>query len=202
MMIYLFTGLITSVIGSLPPGAVNLSVVYTTVNNGKKASTPILVAGSFGELIVAAIALSFSSSIESFLEQNIVPQLALASILFIVGTTLLIKKSTSGYSDMNQSKGKGIVKGIVFATFNPPVFVFWLFAFAFLFENSSLIIGGNSEGYPFFVGIFIGKIITLLGYQSLSANFKSESKKITRYINKGIGVILLILGSLQLLRLA
>lgn len=47
-LVYGLTGFLASTVGALPPGAVNLSVMYTTLNRGARFALPIILAAAVG----------------------------------------------------------------------------------------------------------------------------------------------------------
>lgn len=65
-LIYAFAGLTTAFIGALPPGAVNLAVVYITINKGGKDALPIIFMAALGEIILSFFALHFTMTVEEY----------------------------------------------------------------------------------------------------------------------------------------
>jgi len=63
-LLYGFAGFAASTLGALPPGAVNLSVVYTTINRGASFAVPIILAAAVGEILLSFFALHCTMTIE------------------------------------------------------------------------------------------------------------------------------------------
>ena len=199
-MTFLLFGLIASICGALPPGAVNLSIVHTTINRGANEAYPVIFTAAIGELLVAFLALNFSMTIETFIHENLIVQYILTAVLFVVGTSLIVKKAKKA-NPTSQSKQQGALKGFLLAILNPPVFVFWILAFTYLHENFNLQLMGLVSTTVFFLGIFLGKLSTLWLYINLSKRLCQESCKLTQRFNQGIGILTIGIGVLQCVRI-
>ena len=200
--LYAFSGFAASALGAIPPGAVNLSVVYTTLNKGAKYALPIIVAAAIGELILSFLALHCTMFVEDYIQKNIFIQYVIAVLLIGVGMLMLFKKKTST-TPQKKKKNSAFFKGLLLSVLNPPVLVFWLIAFAYLASNTQVMvrIGLLKLTLLFFMGVFIGKIFTLWLYLQLSKRIEKKAKNITKIVNKSIGLLVLVLGLIQLIRL-
>lgn len=201
-LLYLLTGLLAAFLGALPPGAVNLSVVYTTLNQGAKQSTPIILAAAIGEIVLSLFALHCTMVVEEYFQKNIVIQYTIAIILILAGIFLLFQKKKED-APKNQKKNKGFLKGLLLAILNPPVLVFWLVAFSFISGNTTVMVnmGFTLRVVIFFLGVFVGKILALWVYLQLSKKIATKARNITHSINKGIAILLALLGIFQLIKL-
>lgn len=94
LIIYFFTGFFVTVLGATPPGAVNLSVVYTTLNKGAKQATPIILSAAVGEIILSLFALHYAMEVEKYIQKSITVQYTIALLLMITGMILFFKKNT------------------------------------------------------------------------------------------------------------
>ncbi|MCG8328315.1 MAG: LysE family transporter [Chitinophagales bacterium] len=200
-LLYASTGFAAATLGALPPGAVNLSVVYTTLNKGAKFAIPIILAAAVGEILLSLFALSCAMTVEEYIEQNLYVQYCIAILLIIAGVFLLLHKPKVKNPD-KPKKNNGFLKGLLLAVLNPPVLIYWLVAFAFISSNGLMVNLSLIElSLIFFAGIFVGKIFTLWLYLQLSKRIVSKASHLIEKLNKGIAVLLVILGCVQLVKL-
>ncbi|MEZ5041787.1 MAG: LysE family transporter [Saprospiraceae bacterium] len=201
-LIYAFAGLTTAFIGALPPGAVNLAVVYITINKGGKDALPIIFMAALGEIILSFFALHFTMTVEEYIQRNIYVQYAIALLLIIAGLFLLFKPIPRNKAKAPK-KSRGFLQGILLSVLNPPVLIFWLVAFAFLSANTHLMLhmGRLQLISLFFLGVFLGKILALWVYLQLSKRIAAKASNITSHLNKGISLTLVFIGLIQLAKL-
>ena len=200
--LYTMTGFVAAVLGALPPGAVNLSVVYTTIRRGAGFAIPIILAAAVGEIILSFFALHCTMTVETYIQHNIFIQYLIAGSLIVAGMILIIRRAVDA-PPPGSKKNRGFLKGLLLAVVNPPVLVFWLVAFAFISSHTAVRIhmGMLQLVCLFFVGIFLGKIFALWIYVQLSKRIAKRAGDIKNKLNRGIGLLLLIIGIIQLSRL-
>jgi threonine/homoserine/homoserine lactone efflux protein len=92
MLLFLLIGIITTIIGALPPGASNVAVVKTSINEDIRQSLKIGYGASFGEVLLALFAYSFGMFIKDFFLMHQWVQIAFSIILSSVGVYFIIKK--------------------------------------------------------------------------------------------------------------
>ena len=200
-LIYAFTGFAASTLGALPPGAVNLSVVYTTLNRGAKFTIPIILAAAVGEIVLSFFALHCTMTVEEYIEQNIYVQYLIAGLLIVAGLFLFFQKTKVKKPDQLK-RNNGFLKGLLLAILNPPVLVYWLVAFAFISSNGLMVNMSLIElTLIFFAGVFVGKIFTLWLYLQLSKRIAAKASHLTQKLNKWIAILLVVLGVIQLVKL-
>ncbi len=90
--------------------------------------------------------------------------------------------------------------GFYFLSLIRLILVFWLVAFAYLTANTNieLIMGLLHLVVLFFLGVFTGKIAALWVYMQLSKRIVARANNITTKINKGISLLLVVIGLAQL----
>jgi len=200
-LLYAFAGFAASTLGALPPGAVNLSVVYTTLNRGAKNAISIIIAAAFGEIILSYFALHCTMTVEEYIEQNLYVQYLIAVLLIVAGGLLSFQKPKVKKPG-KAKRNNGILKGLLLAVLNPPVLVYWLVAFAFISSNGLMVnLSLTQLTLIFFAGIFVGKIFALWLYLQLSKRIASKASHLTEKINRGIAILLVVLGLVQLVKL-
>lgn len=100
-------------------------------------------------------------------------------------------------------RSPSFLKGFVLAVLNPPVLVFWLVAFAYISSFISILdlMAALQLVVVFFAGVFLGKIFTLWLYVQLSKRIANKANGVKEKITAIIGILLLVIGSIQLVKL-
>jgi len=194
---HLFLGFITCVIGALPFGLVNLSVLKRAVDKRKKTAIAISHGASVTEIAFAAIAVFFGSFLKDALLENLYLNLFIVLVLLTASFIYFFKKSRGNKAtDIHL---KGIMKGIILNLISLQVLLYWILALGFLitqleinYQPVFLII--------FFVGVWIGKMTTLRLYIEFSRIIEKRSYHISNYINKVIGGLLLLVATFQIFK--
>ena len=200
-MIYsiFFIGCIATIIGAAPPGASNLAVIKTTLQENIQESLKISYGAGIGEVLLALIAFSFGMMVQDFITMNLWIQVAGFVILGVVGIYLIRKKKT----EKNPSKiGSKYVTGFLLSLINPPVLVYWILVFSFVQVTLNFHLDMNNVLLILFIaGVFTGKVLTLYAYSKLGTHLATKKDNFKSNINVFIGSVLLGLSIIQGLRL-
>ncbi|HAT69682.1 MULTISPECIES: LysE family transporter [Croceibacter] len=201
IILYLFVGVLATILSAIPLGAVNISVIQTTLKSGEKTAFKIALGAGFGEILLALLALNFNMMIASFFERNMWLHLTIILLFFIAGIYFLVKKPSknddrSHWYDMGTSK---YLKGFVLSLLNPPVMIYWLVAFSIINKHLIMITSNSSplDLLVFFIGVYLGKVLTLYGYSKWSNTVKGDTKTVQRKVSRFLGVVLLGLAIFQ-----
>jgi len=196
VFLYLLVGFLACLVGTIPFGPINLTVVKTTVDYNAKRGFEVALAASIIEVFEALIAICFGMLISNFLETNSIIKLVIA--LVFIGLAVLVftrksKPSLSAESDKQQSFFK---KGLLIAGLNPQAVPFWIFALAaisqyFEFDYSGVYLVG------FLIGVFVGKVTALTGFVVASSYLKEHLQESSQLVNKLLAAILLFIGMTQ-----
>ncbi|SFC92651.1 LysE family transporter [Algibacter pectinivorans] len=203
ILVYLFIGILAAVLSALPLGASNIAVINTTLKQNSKQAFKIAIAAGFAEVILSLYALDCNKTIQDFFNNNLWVQTGIAGLLFFAGTYLFFKKQTekkSKKTKLTQSKyATGFLLGIV----NPPVLIYWVIAFGVLHNNDIMLSLKSSASvlFLFFIGVYLGKVLTLYFYSSISLVIKSKVQNITLIVNKATGVLLIAISIVQVLNI-
>ncbi len=211
VVMYLFLGFITAVIGALPLGTTNVAVINTTIKENLKNALKIIYTAALAEGILVIIALNFNMQIEHFIGENLWLQYGIAVLLLTVGIVLAIGRKECVKDENNEcviikkrrikvSKQQlGFILGLV----NPTVLIYWILVISFLrkkmiyldisLETSLLVL--------FLIGVFLGKVVTLYAYGKFSHSLKVKMKNITTKVNRVIGILLLFVSVFQFAKL-
>jgi threonine/homoserine/homoserine lactone efflux protein len=198
ILFYFVVGLTICFVGTIPFGPINLTVVKTTVDLGKKSGLEVALAASLIEIFEALIAISFGAVISIYLETNLLISLVIAIAFIVLGIIVLISKpkvnleSKSEYVDI----GSQFRKGIIIAILNPQAIPYWIFALAaisqyFVFEYTGLYLIG------FLSGVFIGKLIALYGFIIMSGYLKTHVQQSSLLVNRLLAGVLIAIGISQ-----
>ncbi|WP_456439541.1 LysE family transporter [Psychroserpens sp.] len=204
IILYFLIGILVSVIGALPLGASNIAVINTTIKQNAKQAFKIAIAAGIAEVILSYYALHCNMVVRDFFDQNMWIQILIVGILMSVGSFLLFKKNkekTSKKKKLNTSKyATGFLLGIL----NPPVLIYWIVAFGIINNNNLMLTLGSPllVLFLFFAGVYIGKLITLYLYSRFSISIKNKVQNITAVINKATGILLILIGIAQAIKLS
>lgn len=201
MIFILFLIAITAtIIGALPPGASNLAVIKTTINENTKQGLKISYGAGIGEVILAFLALSCGFAIKEYFVMHTWIQIVLIIILFTAGI-YLVRTKPKKIKDPSSFSSKYIT-GFLLSIVNPPVLVYWVVIFSILHENYNF---SSMTAIPmlilFFIGVFLGKVITLYAYGRLGYLIQNKKSNFKCFINRVIGVILILISMIQVIKL-
>lgn len=199
-MIYsiFFIGLIATFIGAVPPGASNLAVIKTTVQENIQESLKIGYGAGVCEVLLALTALSFGMIVQDIITIHIWIQIAVFISLAVIGIYFIKRKKEKEKS--SRSLGSKYITGFLLSIMNPPVLVYWVLVFSFLkgtfdFQPDATLL------LLLIAGIFLGKVVTLYGYSKLGTHLANKSSKKKTNINSLIGSVLIGISVLQGLKL-
>lgn len=197
---YFILGFIATIVGALPPGASNLAVVKTTLEENVQQSLKISYGAGIGEVLLAFMALSFGMAVQDFFNMHLWIQLGVILVFFTVGLYFLrSQQSNKTTSKKNHSK---YLTGFLLSIVNPPVLVYWVVIFSLIGNYATLSVHTSvTVLLLFFVGVFLGKVLTLFGYGKIGLRLQIKRGNKSTNINKIIGGTLLGIASLQILKL-
>jgi threonine/homoserine/homoserine lactone efflux protein len=197
---YFIIGLVATIIGAIPPGASNLAVVKTTLEENVQQSLKIAYGAGIGEIVLAFMALSFGMAVQDFFNMHLWIQLSIIVILSIVGLYFLRSRQTGPIpSKKRRSK---YLTGFLLSIVNPPVLIYWVVIFSVMSNYATLSVHASINVLAlFFTGVFLGKVVTLFGYGKLGLHMQVKRGDKNTNINKIIGGTLLGIASLQVVKL-
>jgi len=201
---FLFAFLLASLIsfvGSLQPGPLNMSVIYTSFHHSKKSAILLALGGVLPEIIYSSIALwinvhtTLIKKIEDYSFYVIIP------LLVIIGIYLFQKKTNSTeVKDVLQGE---IRKGFFLGMLNPLLLPFWTIWIQQLKQKNILDLNSNLDQIAFVVGTASGAFLLLLLVAVLTIKYRNLIEKFLKdRVNKILGAICFILALIEVIRIA
>jgi len=193
----LVLGMGAAIVGGLPFGLVNLTVLNVTFERGNSAAIKIAHGAALVEVVFGLTALLTGGMLASYIEGNVIISYSTAAVLIIGGVFFILKKQRS--SNSRVTGYSGFLNGILLNLVSMQVLLFWILAIAFL--SSRELLQYDLLSILFFVsGIWLGKMAVLWMYINLSNRILSRSRIISKNINTIIGIVLITLAFVQFLK--
>lgn len=200
LLIFLITAII-SFAGSIQLGAVNLSVIQTTLNRGFRAGILVSIGGSLPEMFYAILALEGNQFLQK--HQNFIQilEILIIPIFFGIGLFNIFQKTKPIEELPKQNHSADFLKGLTLSMLNPQLLPFWLLILVSL--NSYFMLNDLLTKSAFVVGTAAGAFVILYFFARLSLRYKSQILKILQHypLNKIIGYIFIVLALWQLFRI-
>ena len=203
ILVYLFIGIIASLIGALPLGASNIAVINTTLKQDAKQAFKIVIAAGIAEVILSFYALHCNTVVRNFIDMNMWIQIAIVFVLLTIGAFLLFKKTTEKSKNKKSITKSKYATGFLLGLLNPPVLIYWIVVIGMINKyNYTLSIQSSIFIlFLFFSGSYLGKILTLYAYSKFSLFIKEKSQNISTKVNRITGVLLIVIAVFQAVKL-
>ena len=186
-IIILITGALVAILGALPFGLVNLTVLDVSMKRGTSDALNIAHGAALVEVLYGLIAIFAGSLVNNYIDGNVIINYFIILVLVVSGLFFLVKKQKSNSS--GETGYFGFFKGVFLNLISIQVFLFWLIALAYL-SSRQLIQYDILSVLVFLAGIWIGKMTVLFLYMLLSKKIVSHSQILSKNINRIIGFIL------------
>ena len=204
ILIYFIIGILAALLGALPLGASNIAVINTTIKQNAKQAFKIAIAAGIAEVILSYYALHCNMVVRDFFEMNLWIQILIVIVLIAVGVFLFFKKNKEKTTKKNKLTKSKYATGFFLGILNPPVLIYWVVAFGIINSNDIMLSLQSSLSvlFLFFFGVYVGKVLTLFLYSKFSLAIKNKAQNISLVINKVTGVLLVVIGIVQAVKLA
>lgn len=196
-VLYLISGFLICLLGSIPLGPINLSVVKTTIDHHTSAGMRMALAASLVEIGETTVAIFFGMLIAEFIATNLYFKLGLASAFLVLAVWMYLRRPGSTIQGSNEETVGYFRRGLLIALLNPQAVPFWIVALAALGQFVEFTYSGLYLVF-FLVGVFFGKLVALGVFVLASAYVKQHLAQSGLVINRLLAVILLLLGVSQL----
>lgn len=202
ILLHLLFGALVSFVGSLPMGLINLTVAETAISRGMRAALLLAFGAVLVEFGQILIALFFADWFTSDPSREFWIGIIGSVVFVIAGLFYLFQKTEtpSLKTGEEQRKGNAFLRGLGLSAVNMLAIPFWLMigtwssAQGWLAKEALLIV-------CFALGAVLGTFGLLFLYAKLGLFVLRRSKIISKYAGKGIGLVFVLLGSWQLVKL-
>ena len=194
--LYFAVGMAACIIGTIPFGPINLTVVKTTIDYDAQRGTKVALAASFVEVGMALIAICFGFVISAFLETNAILKLIIAIVFIGLSIVVFSCKSDPKLKRQKNDQQSFFKKGLLIASVNPQVVPFWIFALTAIDQTFNFNYSGLYQ-VAFLAGIFVGKFTALYVFVIASGYLKTHLQESGLLVNRLLAVILLFIGVTQ-----
>jgi len=189
--------ILIAIIGALPFGLVNLTVLDTSYRKGKVAAMYISHGAALIEVLFGLTALMAGSLIGQFIRNHQFVQTLVLIVPAVIGVVFLLKKNHS--ETKKSEKKQGFLQGMMLNLISIQVLLYWLFAMTYL--NTIWNPDYNVLSLSLFAaGIWLGKMGVLWTYALFSRRIFTRMGFLSRNINRIIGMVLLLTVVLQLIK--
>lgn len=191
ILIVILIAIIASIIGAVPLGLVNLSVLDTSYRNGTHAAMKISHGASWIEVLYSLIAIFTGTLISKVVEDNVWVQSVFILIPIFIGLVFLFKRANHISDTGNYFNS--FLKGVLLNLLSVQVLFYWILVLTFInsywlpdFDLASLLV--------FSICVWAGKMFVLWIYAKLSKIILSRVEHLSDKIDKVIGVVLILSG--------
>lgn len=197
-LIYFFIGFLVTVLGALPLGLVNLSVLNESINKRPQQAMLLAQGASLVEVVYGTIAFLAGKILMNFISNNPLVKWLAIGLIFFTALFFLLKKGNP--PRQSEVAGNGFIKGIVLNLVSIQVFIYWLVAMTVAL---SLYLSkfGNEFAWFILAGIWPGKMAVLWMYKKIGEQINRREHQLSRYMNQIIGGILLIVAFIQIIKI-
>lgn len=183
-----------TLIGAIPLGLVNLTVVDITIKDGSNEALKIAHGAAIIETLFGLTAFYLGSKLSSILSEMTILRYIIAIILVGAGLYFLLKRTKK---EKRKTVGtKGVLIGALLNLLSFQVLLYWIVAMGIVVTWNPLNLTAINL-IIFSAGIWLAKVGVLWGYVHFSKRVLSTSKYISNNINNIIGAILLVVALVQ-----
>ena len=189
---------ITAIIGALPFGLVNLSVLEVSLSRGSRPAMNLAFGAGIIEVLFALFSILAGSLLNEYVEGNRL--VGIIAMLVLVGGGFYFLFRKAGIPAVSKTGGAAFYRGILLNLISIQVLLFWILAITYLSSREFMRYDTLSV-FIFLAGVWSGKMITLFAYSQLSMNLLNRSRVISGNINRIIGFVLMGMAFIQFFRI-
>ncbi|GEM_PF-772960 len=191
--LYLAIGFAASIIGALPFGLVNLSVLQSAVNKGTRSTLSVSTGASVVEIGYGIVGIFAGKFIWEYTHNNLWFHIISSSILLVTGVAFFVRKSRFDFN--RKPTFGGFSYGVLLNLLSLQVLAFWIIAGSIL-SSADFLPYTPATIAIFLAGIGVGKMGTLWAYAYFGEEIIGRSDRISRNINRLVGVILMAVAAI------
>lgn len=196
-LIIIALAIFVTMIGALPFGLVNLSVLDISYRKGQSAAMNLSLGATFIEVVYGLTALVAGGLIGQFIKDHQFVRILVLSVPAVAGLYFLLKRNHS--EEKKTADRPCFLRGMLLNLVSVQVLLYWLFAMTYLVAirefNYTLV-----TVVLFAAGIWLGKMGVLWLYAAFSKDIYKRMGFLSRNINRVIGFVLLVTVIIQIIK--
>lgn len=198
LFLTLFLGIILNMVGYIPPGNINLTVVQITITRGLRQALYFIMAFSTVEILFTFGVMRFVQWLSSEIQLDNIIDVIMVFMFGILG--VITWRSRKEMPKADYSKKDSIKYGLLLGVVNPMQIPYWLFVGTYLISHEWIDIGYLSLSV-FSIGSGIGAGLALYGFARF-AQYIQEKFALSSYIvNKGIALLFFALSAYHICKI-
>lgn len=192
LFLTLFLGIVLNMVGYIPPGNINLTVVQITISRGIRQAIYFICAFSAVEILFTFGVMRFVQWLSSEIKIGDIIDVVMIFMFGILG--IITWRSRKEMPKADYSKKDSIRYGMLLGVINPMQIPYWLFVGTYLISHEWIDIGYVSLTV-FSIGSGIGAALALYGFARF-AQYIQEKFALSSYIvNKSIAILFFALSA-------
>ncbi|NJK96378.1 MAG: hypothetical protein HC905_17005 [Bacteroidales bacterium] len=193
----LLISIVVTIIGAIPFGLVNLTVLDISYRAGKPSALKIAHGATLVEIVFGITAVLAGSAIGKMFQDNVLVESLILIIPVAVALIFFFKRNPAHQN--RASAKRGFLNGALLNLVSFQVFLYWLFAMTYISTHwlpeikiSYLLV--------FATGIWVGKMGVLYMYAYFSNTIFSRFGFIAKNVNRIIGCAILLSVLIQIIK--
>ncbi|MHA4896908.1 LysE family transporter [Pedobacter sp. PWIIR3] len=198
LFLTLFLGIILNLVGYIPPGNINLTVVQITITRGIRQALYFIAAFASVEVLFTFGVMRFVQWLSSEIKLGDIIDVIMILMFGILG--VITWRSRKEMPKNDYSKKDSIRYGLLLGVINPMQIPYWLFVGTYLISHEYINTGYLSLSI-FSIGSGLGAAVALYGFARF-AQYVQEKFALTSYkVNKGIALLFFALSAYHICKI-
>ncbi len=198
IIIHFALGFITSFVGSIPFGSINLAVIRISITENSVAAFRFIIGATIAEFFYSFIAIHFSAFLLAIPKLEFYIRLASIPIFVALGGLYFVSKPKEKPSGFISGSQNNFLQGLTIGFLNPLQIPFWL-AYGTYFLSVGWIKENSMLLNIFILGIILGSSVLLLIIAKSASYYREKFSINDDKVNKIIGGIFVLLACYQLI---
>jgi len=186
LFLTLFLGILLNMVGYIPPGNINLTVVQITITRGIRQALYFIGAFSTIEILFTFGVMRFVQWLSSEIVLDNIIDVVMIFMFGILG--LITWRSRKEMPKADYSKKDSIRYGMLLGVLNPMQIPYWLFVGSYLISQEWISTGYLSLSI-FSIGSGIGAALALYGFARFAQYIQEKFTLSSYVINKSIAIL-------------
>jgi threonine/homoserine/homoserine lactone efflux protein len=187
-----------SLLGTIPIGLITLAITERSITKGFKYGFIIGLGATVMEFVYTYVAITCLDALTENI--SIGRNIKIVSIIIFIVLAILFLSKKPKQPNKSIALQENLVleffKGIGVGAMNFLIIPFWLFIGVWLRSNEIVVIGVG-EITLFSIAAALGALVVFIGYGVLAHYISNKLEMVTKYTNKLVGVVFLILAIIQ-----